>query len=224
MNNFISPALIQAQRSLLSPGIQDYVSAEVASIADAAQKILQDGGSEWEAMKIITSKLKFAQTSIFSRNNFASLSNGPNELISQSQVKAQGVSNIANRKLECDALIYGIKLGFITAADTSAMSNVVYNNLTASAIAGIQGGQFELWYGDGLVFDDLAREFFFDGTVKELPESDNYYPLVAPIMVKRDQTISPVLRLGTAVTPGSTNNVYTHVGFKAISIKVRVIK
>ena len=200
-NNLISPALVQAQRSLLSPGIQDYVSAEVASVADLAQDILAKGGSEWEAMKIITSKLKFAQTSIFSRNNFVTLSAGPNELISQSQVKAQGVANIANRKLECDALIYGIKLGFITAADSSAMSNVIFNNLTASAIAGIQGGQFELWYGDGLVFDDLAREFFLDGTVKQILEADNYYPLVAPIMVKRDQTINPMLRLGTAVTP-----------------------
>lgn len=219
----VTPALELAQEALLNPSTNILVSSSVESIAKEAQAILASQGKN-AALAYLVSKLKFEQGHFFSRNSFTTLAASVNELIKQSQQITYGVSNINNRKFPVDALIYGIALKFATETTPTTeaeLGDAAYNNLTANATAALQCGEFELEYNSKVVFNELVRQFIYDGTVKNFPEYAMYYPLAAPILVKQETVVNPVIKMAVALTPGGGNSVFTEVDFKAIKITVR---
>lgn len=225
MNNqpIVMPALELAQEALLNPGTNILVSSSVADIAKEAQLKLANEGRA-AAISHLVSKLKFEQGNFFSRNSFTTLAASVNELISQSQQIAYGISNINNRKFPVDALIYGVQLKFAvetTPTTAAELGDAAYNNLTANATSALQCGEFDLEYNQKVVFNELIRQFIYDNTTKQFPEYTQFYPLAAPVMVKAETVVNPSLKLAVAYTPGGGNSVFTEIDFKSIKITVR---
>lgn len=220
MRPIIHPAFAAAQDLLLNSSNNNMLSAEVVEAIKPAQALA--AGDYEGALSMLASAIRLEGANYFGRNSATAISAGSlYELLSQSQDVAYGVSNISKRKIPVDLLVYGIQLQFVTTATATGASGVLYNNLVGGWATALQAGEFFMTYNGRVVFNEKIRKFAFDNTVKQNAESEQFYQLPAPFLVKKDSIINPQLALGTTVTAGGSDSVYSDVTLTGIQITVR---
>lgn len=219
--SIINPAFSAAQDLLLNPANNAMLSAEVVTAIAPAQNQAANGDYEG-ALRTLSSAVRLEGANYYGRNSATAISAGSlYELLSQSQDVAYGISNISKRKVPVDLLVYGIQLQFVTTATATGASAVTYNNLVGGWAAALQAGEFNMTYNGRVVFNEKVRKFAFDNTVKQSAESEQYYKLPAPFLVRKDSVVNPQLALGTTVTAGGSDSVYSDVTLTGIAITVR---
>ena len=219
-----SAMLTQSLTALLQTGISNYVSAEVATVAKKAQEFAMAGNMA-AAYSVLSSELKFEPHTTFQARKFTSVGQAQIiELFDQQTTEIYGQSNIKNRKVTEDTLVFGIKLLVAEGLPILAVDGVKYNNLTGSFHPSIQNSEFELHYNGGIILNEPVSEFTYENDGKFESEANSFYQLPAPVVIKKENQILPLIKTSssTAYAPAVAGNaLFIKTMLKGIKIHVR---
>lgn len=207
-NKRLQHTLIGAiQAYLKDPALRSKFSPEVIQAVESGQ----------------FNKLKLHPFIAYERFNGGQVLSNIKELFDQATKIADGISSIESRKVPQDTVFTGIRFQMKSGATATSPAAIAYSDFEADVPVEIRNADIVFDYNESSQLRLPVKELLMKNTVKDRQNSEYSYDFPAPLIVKKEKTIVPTLKManGVSTDAGAGNAYFIETSLVGIAVSIR---